>query len=184
MTSDLSVPGARAEATGEISFVRRAVDHRDAVRLLAAFYQEQVGRYGFAESVDLDQRDYAAPNGTFIVAYERGLPVGCGGCRWYDRTTATVEIKKTYLVPAARGRGIGRALLASLEHVAITWGAQRAILETGVRNTAALALFTGAGYEPAARYVPGRDPSINRAFQKTLAGSSLLRDRAGNAIAR
>lgn len=43
-----------------------------------------------------------------------------------------------------------------------------AILESGVRNTAALGLFTRSGYRPMPRYVAGRDPSINRAFVKTL----------------
>ena len=172
MTGDLCTPDTRVNPASEIAFVERPVDQPDAVRLLAAFYREQVGRYGFAESTDLAPQDYAAPNGIFLVAYRQAMPVGCGGCRWYDRTTATAEIKKTYLLPAARGRGVGRALLAHLEATAVEWGAQRMILETGVRNTAALALFTGTGYVPTARYVPGRDPSINRAFVKTLTRSS------------
>jgi GNAT superfamily N-acetyltransferase len=149
----------------------RRVDHPDAVRLLKTFYDEQVDRYGFAESVDLDPQAYAEPNGTFVVAYEQGHAIGCGGCRWHDRSTGTVEIKKTYLVPRARGRGIGRALLGRLEADAIGWGAQQAILETGVRNTAALALFASSGYQPMARYVDGRDPAINRAFVKPLAAA-------------
>jgi GNAT superfamily N-acetyltransferase len=178
MTSDLSIPATYADLAGEVTFVAREVEHPDAVRLLAAFYREQVGRYGFAEPVDLAPADYTAPNGVFLVAYRRGEPVGCGGCRWYDRETATVEIKKTYLTPAIRGRGIGRALLARLEATAVEWGAIRTLLETGVRNTAALGLFANAGYEPTARYVPGRDPSINRAFVKTLTGSLRAARRA------
>ncbi|MER7006266.1 GNAT family N-acetyltransferase [Dactylosporangium sp. NPDC000555] len=179
MTSDLTMPGTCAELAGGITFVEREVNHPDAAHLLAAFYQEQFGRYGFAESVDLTPDDYATPNGIFIVAYRHDLPVGCGGYRWYNDRTATVEIKKTYLVPAARGRGIGHALLARLERIAIEWGACHAILETGVRNKAALVLFTSTGYKPTARYVPGRDPSINRAFVKTLAGSTRLHARSG-----
>ncbi|WP_432824746.1 GNAT family N-acetyltransferase [Dactylosporangium sp. CA-092794] len=175
MTSDLSIPADWAALAGEVAFVERPVDHVDAVRLLAAFYQEQCGRYGFAESVDLTPDEYRAPNGIFIVAYQRDQPVGCGGCRWHDRTTATAEIKKTYVVPAARGQGIGHALLDRLEGAAVAWGARRTILETGVRNTAALSLFTGIGYQPTARYVAGRDPSINRAFIKTLTDASTVR---------
>jgi GNAT superfamily N-acetyltransferase len=154
----------------EFVLVPRPVHHPDSVRLLRAFYEEQVERYGFAESIDLDPAAYTPPNGTFVVAYERGGPVGCGGCRWYDRATGIAEIKKTYLVPAARGRGIGRTLLAHLEDAAARWGAQQVILETGVRNSAALSLFTGTGYRPTARYVAGRDPAINRAFIKPLTG--------------
>jgi ribosomal protein S18 acetylase RimI-like enzyme len=71
---------------------------------------------------------------------------------------------------ASRGLGAGRALLSWLERHALAAGARRAILETGVRNTAALGLFTSAGYRPVDRYVQGRDPAINRAFARLLTG--------------
>lgn len=162
MTSDLPA------GVEEVALLERRVDHPDAAELLRAFYDEQVGRYGFAEPIDLDPAAYAPPHGVFVVAYQHDRPVGCGGCRWYDRSTGTAEIKKTFLVPEIRGRGLGRTLMKRLEAEAIGWGARRIILETGVRNTAALSLFTGGGYTPMARYVAGRDPSINRAFVKTL----------------
>jgi len=96
-------------------------------------------------------------------------PIGCGGYRWFDRAARTVEIKRLYLMtPAARGHGAGRALLAWLEHHAARAEAHLAILETGVRNTAALGLFTSTGYRPVDRYVEGRDPQINRAFARSL----------------
>ncbi|WP_249715102.1 GNAT family N-acetyltransferase [Rhizomonospora bruguierae] len=162
MTNDLPA------GLDEFCVQSRRVDHPDAALLLSAFYEEQVGRYGFAESVDLDPAAYEPPYGIFVVAYREERPVGCGGCRWYDRATGTVEIKKTYLVPDVRGCGLGRVLLTWLEAEAVDWGARRVILETGVRNTAALHLFNGSGYRPAPRYVAGRDPLINRAFAKTL----------------
>lgn len=136
--------------------------------MLRAFYDEQVGRYGFAESAELSPREFVPPEGVFVVVYHSGDPVGCGGWRWHDRGTRTVEIKKTYIAPASRGLGAGRALLSWLERHAVAAGADRAILETGVRNTAALRLFASAGYLPVARYVPGRDPEINRAFARRL----------------
>ncbi|MFV2024802.1 MULTISPECIES: GNAT family N-acetyltransferase [unclassified Micromonospora] len=144
------------------------MQHPDAALLLRSFYQEQVGRYGFAEPVTLDPAAFAAPNGIFLVAYGPGGPVGCGGCRWYERDTGTVEIKKTFLLPEARGLGIGHALLTCLEDQAARWGARRAVLETGVRNTDALTFFAERGYQPIDAYVAGRDPAINRAFMKWL----------------
>ena len=101
--------------------------------------------------------------------YWDGRPAGCGGYLWFDHSSQTVEIKKVYVAPGARGLGAGRALLSWLERHAAAAGARRAILETGVRNTAALRLFTAAGYQPVDRYVDGRDPKINRAFARTLA---------------
>jgi GNAT superfamily N-acetyltransferase len=184
MTNDLFLPGAHVEPPGEIAFAERTVDHPDAARLLAAFYREQLGRYGFADSVDLEHDDYSMPNGTFVVAYRGAVPVGCGGFRWYDRPAATVEIKKTFLVPAGRRQGIGHALLGHLEGTAIGWGARRAILETGVRNAAALSLFASSGYEPTPPYVRGRDPLINRAFMKALVVPAGPCPRVSQAIAR
>jgi GNAT superfamily N-acetyltransferase len=102
------------------------------------------------------------------VIYHQREPAGCGCWRWHDRTTGTIEIKKTYIVPASRGIGAGRALLTWLERHAAAAGARRAILETGVRNTAALGLFASQGYQPIDRYVPGRPPEINRAFARPL----------------
>jgi GNAT superfamily N-acetyltransferase len=162
VTSDLSAGISR------FALLERPVDNPDAGRLLSAFYDEQVGRYGYADPVNLDGAQFRPPDGAFIVIYDRERPVGCGGCRWYDRATGTVEIKKTYLLPAARGRGLGRALLARLERHAVGMGARRIVLETGVRNLGALRLFAGTGYAPTPSYAPGRNPAINRAFAKQL----------------
>lgn len=172
MSIDRPGPALPAHQPDDTEFVPRRVDHPDAAALLRAFYDEQVDRYGFAESVDLDADAYDAPNGIFVVIYQHGEPVGCGACRWFDHADGTVEIKKIYLASKARGYGVGRTLLSWLEDQALAWGARYAILETGVRNTAALGLFTSNGYEPMTRYVPGRDPSINRAFAKALTSTA------------
>lgn len=102
-------------------------------------------------------------------AYLGAAPVGCGGYRWFDRAACTVEIKRLYVRPGSRGQRVGRALLTWLERHAAAAGPRRAILETGVRNTAAMSLFASAGYGPVDRYVEGRDPDINRAFARPLA---------------
>ncbi|MFK3984990.1 GNAT family N-acetyltransferase [Micromonospora sp. NPDC050397] len=146
----------------------RPYDHPDAARLLRAFYEDQVSRYGFAEPVDADPAGYAPPRGVFLVVYREHAPIGCGGYRWFDRTNGTIEIKKTYTIPEVRGTGVGRVLLSALEQHGVMNGASHSILETGVRNHAALALFRSLGYQPTHTYVASRDPKINRAFVKTL----------------
>ncbi len=155
-------------SVGQIEIVKRPLGHEHAEWLLKGFYDEQVSRYGFAESVDLDPGQFSAPHGGFVVVYLDGEPVGCGGWRWHDQAAGVAEIKKTYLTPATRGIGAGRALLIWLEQAAVAAGAHQAILETGVRNTAALRLFTSHGYQPIPSYVPGRPPEINRAFTRPL----------------
>lgn len=168
MTSIFRDSAEHSLGTDRVEIAERSPAHRDAARLLRAFYADQVDRYGFADPVELSSAEYAAPHGAFVVAYHSAVPTGCGGYRWFDRTAYTVEIKKVYIVPAARGLGAGRAVLSWLERHAVAVGARRAILETGVRNSAAIGLFTSAGYVPVDRYVEGRDPGINRAFARSL----------------
>jgi GNAT superfamily N-acetyltransferase len=164
-------PAILASSTARVRIAERLPSHPDAAPLLRAFHREQMDRYGFADPAELDSAEYAPPGGVFAVAYEGVAAAGCGGYRWFDRAAHTVEIKRIYVIPASRGHGTGRALLAWLEHHAAQVGAQRAILETGVRNTAALSLFTSTGYQPVGRYVEGRDPAINRAFARLLASA-------------
>ena len=78
------------------------------------------------------------------MAYADGAPVGCGAVRLLDGDDA--EVKRMYVVPSARGRGVGRALLAALESEARSLGAGRLVLETGIRQTEALALYRRAGF--------------------------------------
>jgi GNAT superfamily N-acetyltransferase len=169
----VSIPGdpaVFAPATDRIQIVECPPSSPDASRLLRALHDEQVNRYGFADPFKLDPQQYRPPQGVFAVARRGAAPVGCGGYRWFDRPAHTIELKRLYIVPAARGHGIGRSLLCWLEQHAISAGAQRVILETGVRNIAAIALLTSAGYRPVDRYVEGRDPKINRAYARPLTG--------------
>lgn len=156
-----------------IRIVERSPDHADAAGLLAAFYDEQVSRYGFADPVELEKDEFVPLNGMFVIAYHDGQPIGCAGWRWHDRASRTVEIKKAFVAPASRKLGIGRQLLDWLECHAVAAGAEQSILETGVRNTEALRLFARRGYEPVDRYVAGRDPAINRAFARSLISDDL-----------
>ena len=123
-----------AMGAGTIQIAERPPDHPDAARLIRAFYDEQIDRYGFADPAEMSPGEFVPPQGLFVVMYHGGVPAGCGGYRWFDRVVGTVEIKKTYVVPASRGLGAGWALLAWLERHAFAAGARQAILETGVRT--------------------------------------------------
>lgn len=171
----MSIPGDHAAfvpATDPIQIAVCPPSSPDASRLLRALHDEQVDRYGFADPFELNALEYTPPHGVFAIARQGAVTVGCAGYRWFDPPVRTVELKRLYIVPASRGQGVGRALLSWLELHAIAAGAHRAILETGVRNTAAIALITSAGYLPVERYVEGRDPKINRAYARLLTGDA------------
>lgn len=128
-----------------MQIVVTAFDNPDAVKLIAEVQQEYVVRYGDEDATPLDPAEFAPPRGLFLVAYVDGTPAACGG--WRARET-DVELKRMYVSPAFRGRGLARAILAELERTAGEAGYHRVILETGQRQPEALALYRSAGYEP------------------------------------
>ena len=94
----------------------------------------------------LDPDEVAEGRGAFMVALSQAHPVGCGALRMIDARTA--ELKRMYVVPSVRGRGIAGGVLEALEAEARRLGVQRLVLETGIRQHAALALYRRAGYQP------------------------------------
>src|SRR5262245_46031812 len=92
----------------------------------------------------LDAGEGAEGQGAFLVATREHRPVGCGAVRRIEARTG--EIKRMYVTPEERGRGVGRALLAALEGEARALGLSRLVLETGVRQQEAVALYRRAGF--------------------------------------
>ncbi|HEV7647786.1 MAG TPA: GNAT family N-acetyltransferase [Actinophytocola sp.] len=121
--------------------------HPDAVPLIAEVQQEYVVRYGEVDLTPVDPAEFAPPRGLFLVAYLDGRAVACGGWRVHAGTDGPeAELKRMYTSPAARGRGVARAVLAELERTAVEAGYSRMVLETGTQQPEALGLYTAAGY--------------------------------------
>lgn len=83
-------------------------------------------------------------SGLFVIAVQRGRHLGCGAVRRIDARTA--ELKRMYVRPEARNRGVAREILRALEGEARELGIARLVLETGVRQLAAMALYRREGY--------------------------------------
>ena len=77
---------------------------------------------------------------------DAGTAVGCGALRLLADGAA--EVKRMYVVPAARGLGVARAVLAGLEDAARERGWTTLRLETGPRQPEAVDLYLSAGYRP------------------------------------
>lgn len=111
---------------------------------------------------------FEPPGGVFLVGRVGGEPVACGGIARYD--DATAEIRRMYVVPAARGRGFARAVLEALEDEARALGYTFARLETGNLQAAAIGLYVSAGYGPIPRYGPFANDPKSVCFEKRLSG--------------
>lgn len=88
-----------------------------------------------------------------IVAFERNEPVGCG-CFRETEDQGVVEMKRMYVKEEKRGRGIAKAILRGLEEWARNEGNHKAILETGINQPEAIALYKNSGYQPIPNYGP------------------------------
>ena len=80
--------------------------------------QEYVERYGGPDETVLDAAEFAPPNGGFVVAYLDGEPAACGGWRTLPDWPGSAEIKRMFVVPAYRRRGLARYVLLALEDAA------------------------------------------------------------------
>jgi GNAT superfamily N-acetyltransferase len=130
----------------EVKIRREGILSPVVQQLIGALNAELDARYPEegANHFRLDPEEVADGRGAFFVAYLGDEPVGCGAVRRIEPGVA--EIKRMYVAPAARGRGVGRQVLTELEAEARRLGAARLVLETGPRQPEALALYSRAGF--------------------------------------
>jgi len=136
--------------------------------LVAALNSELLDRYEGFEGSGGEQvaADFEPPGGAFVVGWDGEEPVACGGVIRYDETTA--EIRRMYVAPSARGRGLSRAVLEALENEARRLGYEFVRLETGDRQPEAIKLYASSGFEPIPRYGPFADDPRSVCFEKRL----------------
>ncbi len=104
------------------------------------------------------------PAGAFFVARLDGEPIGCGAVKHH--ADAPAEIKRMWISPQARGLGLGRRLLATLEACAAAAGADVARIETSSVLPEALALYASAGWVEVAPF--NAEPFADHWLEKRL----------------
>jgi GNAT superfamily N-acetyltransferase len=125
----------------------------EVAALLAAYVEEMQATFDYQTSrgMPTTPADFEPGQGQFLVVRDDdGTPVGCGGVRLLDPETA--EVKRMWLDPSVRGRGLGRELLAALEQAALGLGAERGVLDTFDMLGPAMALYRSAGWQEVAAY--------------------------------
>ncbi len=129
------------QVSGPTQDVRSLVDELETE--LSAHYSDEQ-RHG----VDIEA--LFQPDVLFFVARSDGNAVGCGGVAFL---ADFAELKRMFVRPQARGRGIGSALLARLETAARA-RASTLRLETGVQQHQAIRLYARHGFERCAPFAP------------------------------
>lgn len=133
--------------------------------LVAQLDQYLAGLYPDEADTWLPLEALCAPAVTFLVA-EAGDDVL--GCAAYVDTGRYADVKRVYVAPAYRGRGVALALLAALEDRARAAGLPLARLETGVLQPAAIALFERAGFRRRGVYGAYADVPVSVFMEKRL----------------
>ena len=101
-----------------------------------------------------------------VVAYESKTAVGCGAIKAYNKTT--MEVKRMFTFPECRGKGIAAQVLRELEKWAKELSFEKCILETGIRQESAIALYKKSGYYLIPNYGQYEGVSDSFCFEKML----------------
>jgi GNAT superfamily N-acetyltransferase len=145
-----------------------APDSTDARWCLDEYFRELSARFdvGFdpAKSNPARNEDLTPPAGFFVVARLDGAPVGCGALKRKDERIA--EIKRMWTAPSARGHGIARRVLRTLEAIARQAGFDTLRLETNRTLAEAQALYRKEGYREVAPF--NDEPYAHHWFEKQL----------------
>lgn len=133
----------------KVSLVRTNSDNSDFRELVALLDADLQIRDGaehsfYAQFNKIDKIRYA------VVAYENEKAVGCGAFKEYSAGVA--EIKRMFVRPENRGRGIAGEILTDLETWAKELGFSECILETGIKQPEAIRLYRRSGYETITSY--------------------------------
>ena len=103
----------------------------------------------------------------FYVAYdERESAIACGALKHFDDNTA--EIKRMYVKPEYRGRGLSKLILSELEDKARELNYNRLVLETGLKQPEAMNLYSKFGYKPLKCFGRHADDPDSRCFEKMI----------------
>ena len=137
-----------------------------ATELLRLFKEDVNQRYPDELVRDIDIDDFVSVGGVFVVVHMDDEIAGCGA--FYPLNKKNVELKRMYIKPPYRRRGLSRQMLAHLEDIARQQGFESMMLETGRRQPEAIGLYLSEAYheiDPFGSYV--NDPN-SICFEKPL----------------
>lgn len=148
-----------------LHLIRTNSDHKDFINLVRHLDAELAERDGaehafYAQFNKIDKIKYV------VVAYEDEKPVGCGAIKEFE--PGTMEVKRMFVFPQFRGKGIAGKVLAELERWAAELSFNRCILETGLKQPEAIALYRKSRYSRIPNYGQYAGVENSVCFEKLL----------------
>jgi GNAT superfamily N-acetyltransferase len=134
----------------------RPYDDPDVTRMVDAVQAEYVVLYGGPDAAVVDPGEFVPPAGVLFVGLLDGEAVAMAGWRRLPAADPAApqlaEVKRMYVDPRVRGRGLSRVMLEAAERSAAEAGVERFVLNTGPVQRAAVALYESSGYTPSAPF--------------------------------
>ena len=152
------------------SVVRVAADSPE----IALLTREVVAEYAVRYDDPHDDIAPVAPDAVWVlVRDDAGSPVACGAVQPWSWTVAGApgdvgEVKRMYVVPSARGRGLSRLVLDELVAASHERGWTSLVLETGTEQPEAMGLYASYGFVLEGAWGPYRDDPRSRCFRLEL----------------
>ncbi len=148
-----------------VRIVRTNSDNNEFLELVKLLDEELAVRDGednsfYSQFNKVDKIKYV------VVAYENEKPVGCGAIKGYD--ASSMEIKRMYVPPDGRNKGIATAILIELENWVRELSCTKCILETGKKQPEAIRVYTKNGYKPIPNYGQYAGVENSLCFEKEL----------------
>ncbi|AXI46226.1 N-acetyltransferase [Sulfitobacter sp. SK012] len=149
-----------AETDSDLAAVRTLCwAYRDQLAALSAIEWDLMETFYPAPKyrvlMDALATEHARPSGIILLASDGDTPVGCAMSHALDGDTC--EMKRVFVTPAARGKGVARQLCTAVMAQARTDGFTRVLLDTSANLTAARALYTQLGFAERGPYQPVPD---------------------------
>ena len=147
----------------------RPVAYAEAAALVDALAAELHERYGGGPASVAHPEQFVPPYGVFLLGTEDGVAVACGGVRLLPSAGEGVgEVKRMYVVPSARARGLARVRRRALVDHARGAGLRSLWLETGTAQPEAISLYESEGFTPIPRYGQYKDSPESRCYALAL----------------
>lgn len=148
-----------------LNIKRTSIDNKDFQKLVVLLDEDLAIRDG--ENHDFyAQFDKVDKINNVIICYQDEIAVGCGAFKEFD--SDTVEIKRMFVHPDYRGKGIASSILKELEVWARECNYKKCVLETGKNNPDAISLYRKSGYEVIPNYDQYENIETSVCLKKTF----------------
>lgn len=151
--------------TSSIKIIPTAVTQSSVQRLVQKLDDYQISLYGRARCNLEPVERLMETQSLLLGAYDRDMLVGIGAIRFF---TTYAEVKRMYVEPAHRNRGIAFDILCELENYACYKGTTQVCLETGRLQLEAIRLYRKAGYHEIIQYGDYSPNNVSLYFRKIL----------------